>query len=167
AGASPVYISVGRLVPYKNPLRVLDIFCRAEKENPSARLIYIGDGILRAPLLARAGSLGIRERLVYMPRVAFEKIPGCYAAADYFVSACDTEGFGLAALESLMCGCRALLPKSGAFPEIFRDKAFFYGGDYSFDKNPPDEKTVNDILSSFTWDRSLARWDKAYREAVR
>ncbi|MGL4370315.1 MAG: glycosyltransferase family 4 protein, partial [Spirochaetota bacterium] len=92
AGASPVYISVGRLVPYKNPLRVLDIFSCAEKENPSARLIYLGDGILRAPLLARAGSLGIRERLVYMPRVAFEKIPECYAAADYFVSACDTEG---------------------------------------------------------------------------
>ena len=31
-GCDPVYISVGRMIAYKDPLRILDIFMRNEKD---------------------------------------------------------------------------------------------------------------------------------------
>lgn len=164
SGSSPVYISVGRMIAYKDPLRVLDIFLKAEEDNPGARLIYIGDGILREEFLRRCGEPDLKDRVLYFPRVSFAEIARAYASADYFVSGCDTEGFGLAAIESLMCGCRPVLPRSGAFPEIFRDASFFYRADLSFDKGPRSEAECARILAEFSWDNALDRWETLYRK---
>ena len=163
-GCGPVYISVGRMIAYKDPLRVLDIFLKAEKDNPSARLIYIGDGILRQDFLRRSGDAELAGRVLYFSRVSFAEIARAYAAADYFLSGCDTEGFGLAAIESLMCGCRPVLPQSGAFSEIFRAPSFFYREDLSFDKGPRDERECARILDEFSWDNALDRWEALYRK---
>ena len=164
AGCGPVYISVGRMIAYKDPLRVLDIFLKAEKENPQARLIYIGDGILREDFLRRCGHADLEGRVLYFQRVSFAEIARAYASADYFLSGCDTEGFGLAAVESLMCGCRPVLPRSGAFPEIFRDASFFYREDLTFDKGPRSEAECGRILAEFSWDKALDRWEDLYRK---
>jgi glycosyltransferase involved in cell wall biosynthesis len=167
AACDPVYISVGRMIAYKDPLRILDIFLRAERKNPGARLIYIGDGILRGAFLRRCEEPDLAGRVLHLPRVSFDDMSRAYTAADYFLSGCDTEGFGLAAIESLMCGCRPLLPRSGAFPEIFRDTSFFYARNFSFKKGPRSAKETRRILGEFSWDNALVRWENLYRKESR
>lgn len=164
AQCSPVYISVGRMIAYKDPLRILEIFLKAENDNPSARLIYIGNGILKEDFLRRCEAPDLKGRVLYFPRVSFSEIARAYASADYFLSGCDTEGFGLAAIESLMCGCRPVLPRSGAFPEIFRDETFFYRSDLTFDKGARNEAECSRILAEFSWDKALDRWESLYRK---
>jgi glycosyltransferase involved in cell wall biosynthesis len=164
SGADPVYISVGRMIAYKNPLRILDIFLRNEAKNPNARLIYIGDGILREKFINYAEELGLSDRVIYKARVPFCEIALSYSAADYFISGCDTEGFGLAAIESLICGCRPVLPHRGAFPEIFRHASFFYNGDLSFKKGKRNEKESSRVLGEFSWSAAMETWETIYRK---
>lgn len=49
-----------------------------------------------------------------------------YSAADCFITTSADEGFGLAPLEALSCGCQVILPNSGCLPEIYADSAKYY-----------------------------------------
>ena len=113
--AAPVLVTSGRLAIQKNQAPLLDVFAALIKRRP-AKLVFIGDGELRDPLLAHARSLGLRvyqvmdnpEPLtvdfdVYF--VGLQQNPFKYIRpATAFVFPSAWEGFPLALGEAMTCG---------------------------------------------------------------
>ncbi len=107
AGLSPrdeLLVSVGRLDHQKDPLLLLQAFALLAKRRPAARLVFIGDGVLREDLqrLIRRESLSHAVRLAGLkPR---PQIADWLRAADLFVMSSAYEGMPMAVLEALGSG---------------------------------------------------------------
>lgn len=97
-----VIVAMGRLVPQKNVPVLLGAFAQVAAEDPSTRLIILGDGTDRAELERQAGEWGVADRVRFAGAVA--KPFGLLARAAAFVSSSDYEGFGLAHVEALALG---------------------------------------------------------------
>ncbi len=101
----PCILSVGHLVPDKDPLTVLAGFRAAAPQLPDAQLwFYFG----AAPLLERiraqvAKDPVLRGRVHLVGRVPHEHIEQAMRSADLFVSGSHHEGSGYALLEALAC----------------------------------------------------------------
>ncbi|SRR6266851_883254 len=106
---------VGRLHPVKNLPRVLPAIRDLLRETPGLRACFIGDGEQRAELenvvkgdsnFEFKGSLesaGVRDWL---------------RRTRVFISACETEAFGISYLEALSQGCSVVMPACGGGLEI-------------------------------------------------
>ncbi len=117
--AAPVLVTSGRLAPQKNQSPLLDAFAALLRRRP-AKLVFVGDGELRAALTDHARALGLRvfaaweagavltpEHDVYF--LGLQANPFKYlrpAAAFVFPSA--WEGFPMALGEAMICGLPVL-----------------------------------------------------------
>ena len=63
--SAKVIAHVGRFDPQKNHRRLLQMAAVVLKEDPEARLVLVGEGPLRRESEQYAGSLGIRDRVVF------------------------------------------------------------------------------------------------------
>jgi glycosyltransferase involved in cell wall biosynthesis len=98
-------VSVGRLVPQKNPLALV----KAVSAIPGMQLLIVGDGSLRARLQGhnRVHLLGLRS-----------DIPEILAAGDIFALASDWEGLPLAVMEAMAAGLPVVATAVGSVPEV-------------------------------------------------
>jgi len=102
----PILVAVGRMVPQKAFDELIQGFSIL-RQNRSARLVLLGDGPLYEDLEAQVSRLGLTSD-VYMP--GFVDNPWSYMQeADIFVSSSHWEGFSLAHLEAMVCGCVPVL----------------------------------------------------------
>jgi glycosyltransferase involved in cell wall biosynthesis len=98
----PVVLAAGRLFPEKGFDILLDAFRLVVDRRP-ARLIILGEGVLRGSLSGQVERLGLGGN-VRMP--GFVDNPFAYMAwADLFVLSSRREGFGNVLVEALACGC--------------------------------------------------------------
>ncbi len=109
----PLWLTVGRLVPYK----ALGVALRALRDVPGT-LLVAGTGPMEATWRSLAGSLGVADRVVWRGRVSPDELVGGYhaATAHWFPSNTRAEGFGLAQVEAMASGCptvNANVPHSG------------------------------------------------------
>lgn len=114
--AAPVLVTSGRLAVQKNQAPLLDVFAALLKRQP-AKLVFVGDGELREPLVNHAKALGLR---VYqaMNQPSEPLTPGCdvyfvgmqknpfkyIRPATAFVFPSAWEGFPMALGEAMTCG---------------------------------------------------------------
>lgn len=116
--AAPVLVTSGRLAIQKNQRPLLDIFAALLRQQ-AAKLVFIGDGELRAELVSHAQALGLRvheawgtapltpEYDVYF--VGLQHNPFQYIRpASLFVFPSAWEGFPLALGEAMTCGIAVL-----------------------------------------------------------
>ena len=96
-----IFISVGRMVEYKNPFRVVDVFEQAKKQVDNAFLIFIGKGILFSDVVKYVEEKKLKNDVLFIKEVPYDDIRKWYSNATYFISGCDTEDFGLAPLEAI------------------------------------------------------------------
>ena len=97
---------VGRLEPRKG-LHVLLEALRRLNLRDRARLLVVGDGPLREPLMAQAAFA--RCEVLFLRQVAPELLPRFYASADIFCApATRNESFGIVLLEALATGLPVL-----------------------------------------------------------
>jgi glycosyltransferase involved in cell wall biosynthesis len=158
------YISVGRMIAYKRPLNVIRFFAGIYRRNEASRLIFIGDGDLLDAVKNEIMTLGLEHAVTVIRRVNFDEIPAYYKASDYFISACETEAFGLVVLEALACGAVPLVPWKGAFPEIFVNKIFSYSIDNP-GEIPAREELLSyrsGILGQFKWEDKVGLYHQLY-----
>ncbi len=112
-GRPPVILGVGRFVPAKGFHILLEAFSRVRAE---ARLVILGEGPQRDPLLRRAGELGLSAD-VWLP--GFVRNPAAYLAkASVFVMPSSFEAFGLVLVEALALGTPAIASDTGGSREI-------------------------------------------------
>ncbi|SDG45188.1 Glycosyltransferase involved in cell wall bisynthesis [Chitinophaga filiformis] len=168
-GNEVVYISVGRMIDYKRPLNVIRFFAEIKKRTGNSKLIFIGDGDLYEAVQNEITSLKLTDSVILIKQVNFKDIPAYYSAADYFISACETEAFGLVCLEALACEAVPLVPWKGAFPEIFLDRIFSYDIDRISDI--PDRHQLlshrEGILNRFRWTDKIALYHRLYIEKAK
>ncbi len=99
-------VSAGRLVPIKDPFLVLDAFAGAV---PEGRLVYVGDGPLRAPLEEAVRERGLDGRVHFTGMVPRAAVYAQVAEADVYLSASHGEGLPVAVLEAMGCRCPVVL----------------------------------------------------------
>ncbi len=92
---------MGRLAPEKAPQDLI-LALQGLKDLPW-HLVVLGDGPLRQPLEALASQKGLSSHITWL---GFQKEVVPYLlAAEVFIHTCLFEGFGLAMLEAMACGC--------------------------------------------------------------
>jgi len=97
-----VIINVGRLVRAKGQWHLVRVFSRVSKEVPNARLVIIGEGVLRHYLDKLVINLKLKDR-VYL--LGWRQNPFKYMArSTLFCFPSLWEGFGNVIVEALACG---------------------------------------------------------------
>lgn len=105
---------VGRLAPEKNLGVVLAAYEAVKALQPRARLVFVGDGPMRAELAARAPDA------VFAGSRSGEDLAAHYASLDLFLFASLTETFGNVTTEAMASGCAVVAFESAAAGELIR-----------------------------------------------
>ena len=93
---------VGRFNVQKNHGRLLDIFARVVKTEPSARLALIGTGELEQSVREKALNLGILDKTLFLGQMA--DVSDWYQAMDCFVLPSLFEGLPVVGIEAQAAG---------------------------------------------------------------
>jgi colanic acid/amylovoran biosynthesis glycosyltransferase len=117
---------VGRLVSKKGCIHLLQAMRRVQDSEPSARLVIMGDGPLRASLEKSAQNLQLRceflggqpssKVLEWIRRASLLCIPSVTAPDG------DSEGLGMVILEAQATGRPVVGFRTGGIPEALRDE---------------------------------------------
>ncbi len=112
-------VGLGRLEPVKGFQRLVEALPSILSVIPSARLLLVGEGSVRAALLAEARSLGVGDRLemvgARLDPVAF------LAAADLVVVPSLNEGMGRVLVEAMALGRAVVATRVGGIPAVVID----------------------------------------------
>jgi len=118
-GDAFVVLYVGRFAEQKNPLRVVDIFAAVRRQDPSARLICVGGGPLKADLVSRIAELGLEDTVMLLG--LRDDVPDLMSAADGFVLPSLFEGLPVVLIEAQASGLPAVtstaVPRDAAITE--------------------------------------------------
>jgi glycosyltransferase involved in cell wall biosynthesis len=107
---------VGRIFPIKNHGLFLDAAARIASQEPLARFVVVGDGVLRETLENQARDLSIDDRVVFtgwrrdLPRIC--------ADLDVLVVSSDNEGTPVSAIEAMAAGCPVVATRVGGLPDL-------------------------------------------------
>ncbi len=122
SGGGPFTLAaVGRLIPAKRPLDVVEAFGRMD--DPEAELRFVGDGPLREAVRARADALGVGHRVSVTGLVERDEVYRILLACDALVSASRVEGMPIAVLEAMACSRPVVLSAIPPHREIAGDLA--------------------------------------------
>ncbi|MBX4200624.1 glycosyltransferase [Candidatus Parcubacteria bacterium] len=114
----PVVMAMGRLVAAKDYPTLLKAFTLASAQMP-LRLIILGEGIGKEPLVALARKMNISDSVDFL---GFKNNPyGYLSAADLFISSSMREGFSNAIVEAMACGVPVIATRCAGPEEIIED----------------------------------------------
>jgi glycosyltransferase involved in cell wall biosynthesis len=97
--ADSTVVFVGRLTYQKDPLFAADVSVRVIASLPSQRFVWVGDGELRHPFVARLDALGVRQNWTLVGWV--DNLHPFVAAATVCALASRYESFGYVTLEAM------------------------------------------------------------------
>jgi len=110
AANPPTFVAVGRFVEKKGPFLTILAFHEVAKAVPEARLVMIGDGVLRGPSIQLARALGLEQRVSFPGARRPWEVADHMASARAFVQHSlvaedgDAEGTPVAVLEASATG---------------------------------------------------------------
>lgn len=108
--------TVGRLVPEKNQLPLIDAVAELRLLGADAHLMLVGDGPMRAALEQRAEQLGISGAVTFTG--ALPDVRAALRAFDVFVLPSLSETFSNAALEAMAMQVPVILTRTGGAAEM-------------------------------------------------
>lgn len=111
--------AVGRLSPEKGCRELLGAFAGKLRDVPGTRLVFVGEGPLRAALEEEARTLGVEARVVFAGYR--NPVQPLYEAMDVFVCPSRTEGLSNAILEAMALSVAVLATDVGGNREIVED----------------------------------------------
>jgi len=114
----PCLLQVGSLSPIKDHRLSLMAFAQIVDRHPGARLHLVGEGVLRAKLIARARSLGLGDRVVFHGEVPHHELPSFYRAADLHIVSSRFESQCMTVLEAAACGTGTIGTDVGILPDL-------------------------------------------------
>ena len=118
--------TVGRLVPAKNQMRLLDVAAELCKTMDEFKVVIVGEGELFDTINARVSELNLQAHVILAG--ARQDIPNVLAALDIFVLTSDREGHPLTALEAQAAGTPVVLTKAGGSADAIADDGDQQGG---------------------------------------
>jgi glycosyltransferase involved in cell wall biosynthesis len=121
----PYILTVTRVDPRKNHLRMLEAFELLVKEGLPHRWLIAGEaGWGSEPFERALADSPARDRVEWRREVSDAELPELYARADCFLFASLSEGFGLPPLEAMACGTPVVTSAVTSLPEVCGDAAF-------------------------------------------
>lgn len=110
------FLWVGRLLPIKNPLLVVQAFGRFVKLNPKAKLymIYQSTELLK-DVLKLINEMEAQTSIILVGKVEHDDLIQWYSSSDFIISSSLYEGSGTAICEAMSCGCIPILPSIPSF----------------------------------------------------
>ncbi len=119
ADADPVFLSVGRLEPYKgfgDALLAFEQLAARAALGPRWAWVVVGEGPYRATLLRRRRH-GLSSHLILAGRVSETLLHALYSRADVFVHATRFEGSSLVTLEAMAHELPVVATRAGGIPD--------------------------------------------------
>ena len=116
-----VLIFMGRLIPRKNPLFLIEILKELKKRGNNVGLIVVGEGPEKEKMMGRICDLGLERNVVFPGFLGKAEKIRHYSIADMFVFPSNNEGFVLSVLEGLSASLPLVVPNDKAFPEAVKD----------------------------------------------
>jgi glycosyltransferase involved in cell wall biosynthesis len=103
---NPVVLWVGRLIPLKDPLTVLEGFKRILQHAPQARLYMAYGTADMLPTVRKhiSASKTLAEAVTLLGRIEHSQLEDIYNSSDYFVLGSHHEGSGFSLAEAMACG---------------------------------------------------------------
>ncbi len=109
-----VLIHTGRLV-HKN---AVDDIVRALPSLPLIKFLSVGDGPEKSSLQQLAKTLGLADRVEFLPYVSHEKLPALLHAADIFARPSRSEGMGNSFIEAMAAGLPIIATQEGGLKDF-------------------------------------------------
>jgi glycosyltransferase involved in cell wall biosynthesis len=115
-------LTVGRLEPRKNHVRLLQAYARLPQPRP--RLAIVGQRDFRFDEILRAQTeLGLQDDVLFLESVNDAALPALYRHARLFVYPTLAEGFGMPVIEAMASGAPVITSNNTALPEVAGDAA--------------------------------------------
>jgi glycogen synthase len=115
----PRVLFVGRLAPQKGVSTL--VAAAGLLEDPSARVLLVGDGPERRALERQAERLSVGDRLRFEGFLAHEWLPAAMAHAELLVLPSLYEELGTVLLEAMQAGLPVVASKTGGIPDVIED----------------------------------------------
>src|SRR5215217_1471607 len=145
----PRVLFVGRLAPQKG-VRAL-VAAAALIEDPSARVLLVGDGPERSKLERDAERIGVADRLHFVGFFAHERLPAVFAHADLLVLPSLYEELGTVLLEAMQAALPIVASRTGGIPDVIEN------GVNGLLVPPGDPEAFARAIDRLLADRDLAR----------
>ena len=94
-------LSIGRLAETKGHRYAIEALAHLKTQYPQLRLVIVGNGALRVPLINLARELGVADRVEIRPPVAHSDMPRLYREHDFFVMPSIWEGLPVSLIEAM------------------------------------------------------------------
>lgn len=122
-GRCRVLVASGRLEAQKNPLGLLRALAELDRKKfTNWKLLWLGDGPLRADTKKLAGELGISNKVELAGQIAWSRIFEIMDSADLFVLNSVTEGLSRSIVEALACALPVIGTKCGAWQDVLEEQ---------------------------------------------
>lgn len=128
----PLFVVVGRLMPYKRVDRLVDALVRVHERHPDVEAVIVGTGPEREVLRAQIEGHGASSWLTLAGRLTADELVALYQRAWAVLSASAYEGWGLTLTEAAACGTPAIASRIPGHLDAVREGSsglLFDGGD--------------------------------------
>ena len=115
-------IFVGNLIIAKGVDILLEAFALILKENSNIGLVYVGEGEEKVRLISRSKELGINEKVIFLGRMEYEKIPTMMYYSDILILPSIEEGVGRVILEAMSMKLPVIASNVGGIPLVINDQ---------------------------------------------
>lgn len=116
-----LFLSVSRISYEKNIQAVLKGMPTVKENIPNVKLLIVGDGPYKGKLEALVEELSLSDTVIFTGEIENEKISPFYQAADYLVSASDSETQGLTYTESMAARTKVIAKGNDYLNHLLND----------------------------------------------
>ncbi len=121
-GGGPLQVlSVGRLVPDKGQLLLLEAVAELRHRGVAVSLTLVGDGPDRPALMEAVRRLGIDDSVVLAGAVDQDRLPELYRSADAFCLPSFAEGLPVVLMEAMAYGLPVVATRIAGVSELVQD----------------------------------------------
>ena len=120
---TPVVGLVYRLDGDKIDSTTADVLRAILQGSPRSRVVVVGDGPVRPALQAAIGNHGLSERIQWLGRVPFARLPGIHRSFDLEIAPVLADTFGSGSVHAISAGTPVVGYGIGALPTILRHEA--------------------------------------------
>ena len=115
-----IALFLGRITLQKGPDYYLYAAKKVLEIADDVRFIIAGSGDMERPLMEKAASMGISDKVLFMGFLRGEALDKAYSMADVFVMPSVSEPFGLTALEAMSHSVPVIISKQSGVCEVVR-----------------------------------------------
>ncbi|MFA5359796.1 MAG: glycosyltransferase family 4 protein [Patescibacteria group bacterium] len=112
-----IFISNGRFVNWKKFDYLIEVF----KDINNAKLFIIGDGPEKNNLIDLISKNNLKDKIFLLNKIPRQELLKLYEISDFFILFSIGDTFSFSCLEAFLCGLNLVIPREGAFEEIFSE----------------------------------------------